>query len=376
MFFDLLFTFIFAISALYILSKVAIKFGLVDEPNLRKHHEGNIPLVGGLAIFSSLLFYLIYNPSMLPNSELFLVSIGILVILGAIDDRFDLPITPRLLMQVGITMLVISQTNLQLDYIGNITGFGSMNLGAGASFVTILAVIGAINAFNMVDGIDGLLGGLAIITFTSMAIILNFHALDNLAFVCIVIVTALSPYVMMNLGAFGIKRKIFMGDAGSMMIGFIVIWFLLIMTQPNANATMRPVTALWLIALPLMDMTAIMFRRLIRGQSPLKPDRDHLHHTCLNAGISPSGTLFVICGVASIFAGIGILGELFEIAESIMFYGFLCCFGVYAYGLNKNWPKHLYQIVLGNLDDNIISFPTTNDSHKNKYSSKSIKKYK
>ena len=376
MFFDLFFTFFFAVCALYILSKAATKFGLVDRPNLRKHHDGNIPLVGGLAIFAALFFYFTYHPSMLTHSELFLVCTGILVILGAIDDKFDLPVTPRILIQIGVTMLAISQTNMQLYYIGDITGFGSMDFGAAASFMTILAIIGAINAFNMVDGIDGLLGGLAIITFTSMAIVLNLHALNNLAFVCIVIVTTLTPYVMMNLGAFGIKRKIFMGDAGSMMIGFIVIWFLLIMTQPNANATMRPVTALWLIALPLMDMTAIMFRRLLRGQSPLKPDRDHLHHICLNAGISPSGTLFVICAVASIFAGIGILGELYEIAESIMFYGFLCCFGVYAYGLNKNWPKHIYQIVQANLENNVIDFPTTRDGNKVKINDTSIKKYK
>ena len=144
---------------------------------------------------------------------------------------------------------------MQLAYIGDIAGLDALNFGLFAPIITILAVIGAINAFNMVDGIDGLLGGLAIITFTDMAVVLNIHALDNLAFVCMVIVTALVPYVMMNMGVFGHKRKIFMGDAGSMMIGFIVIWFLLTMTQPDASATIRPVTGLRLIALPLMDMT-------------------------------------------------------------------------------------------------------------------------
>jgi len=356
---DLMFTFFFALCTLYMLSKAAPKFGLVDTPNLRKRHEGSIPLVGGLAVFAALIFYFTYNPTMLPHSELFLVCTGVLILLGVIDDRFDIPVAPRLIVQAGITLLVISQTNMQLDYIGDIAGIGALNFGLFAPVITILAVVGAINAFNMVDGIDGLLGGLAIITFTGMAIVLNIHALNNLVFVCVVVVTALVPYVMMNMGVFGHKRKIFMGDAGSMMIGFIVIWFLLTMTQPDASATMRPVTGLWLIALPLMDMTAIMFRRLLRGQSPLKPDRDHLHHICLNAGISKSVTLFVICGVAAIFAGIGIIGEYYNIAESVMFFGFLGCFGVYAYGLNKNWPHHIYQIVQANFDDdNVVNFPT------------------
>ena len=365
---DLIFTFVFALCALYMLSKAAPKFDLVDTPNLRKHHQGSIPLVGGLAVFAALFFYFTYNPTMLPHSELFLICTGVLIILGVIDDRFDIPVAPRLIVQASITLLVISQTNMQLDYIGDIAGIGALNFGLFAPIITILAVIGAINAFNMVDGIDGLLGGLAIITFTGMAVVLKIHALNNLAFVCMVVVTALIPYVMMNMGVFGHKRKIFMGDAGSMMIGFIVIWFLLTMTQPDASATMRPVTGLWLIALPLIDMTAIMFRRLLRGQSPLKPDRDHLHHICLNAGISKSGTLFVICGVASMFAGIGIIGEYYKVAESIMFFSFLGCFGLYAYALNKKWPHHIYKIVQANFDDsNVVDFPnrSINDTEVN-----------
>ena len=355
MFIDLIFVFFFSLCMLYSLSKMAPALGLVDTPNLRKHHKGSIPLVGGIAVFVTLLFYFIQLPDMLAHAELFVVCTAVLVILGAIDDRFDMPVAPRLLVQAGITILVIANTHMQLDYVGNIFGFGDMHFGPLAPIITILAVIGAINAFNMVDGIDGLLGGLAIISFTGMAIVLNLHALHNLAFVCLVVVAALVPYVMFNLGILGHKRKVFMGDAGSMMIGFVVIWFLLTMTQPDASATMRPVTALWLIALPLMDMSAIMFRRIKRGQSPFTPDRDHLHHICLNAGISKTGTLFVICGLAAVFACFGIIGEYFMLPESMMFISFLFTFAVYTYALNKNWPHHIAQTVLNTAPSTLSS---------------------
>lgn len=91
---------------------------------------------------------------------------------------------------------------------------------------------------------------------------------------------------MMNLGILGRERKVFMGDAGSMMIGFAVIWLLLGASQDPLETMMRPITALWLIAVPLMDMAAIMFRRVRRGDSPLKPDREHLHHIFQRLGFT------------------------------------------------------------------------------------------
>ena len=252
---------------------------------------------------------------------------------------------------------------MQLNYLGDIAGLGALNFGLFAPIITILAVIGAINAFNMVDGIDGLLGGLAIIT--GMAVVLNIHALNNLALVFLVVVTAMVPYVMMNMGVFGHKRKIFMGDAGSMMIGFIVIWFLLTMTQPDASATMRPVTALWLIALPLMDMTSILLRRYKKGKSPFRPDRDHLHHICLNAGFSSSSTLFVIFAVAAILAVFGVIGEYFTLPEWFMFISFLVTFAVYNYALQKNWPKHIAEIVDEVTSSNIVLFEQKKQSSSN-----------
>jgi UDP-GlcNAc:undecaprenyl-phosphate GlcNAc-1-phosphate transferase len=108
---------------------------------------------------------------------------------------------------------------------------------------------------------------------------------------------------------------------------------------------MRPVTALWIIALPLMDMAAIMYRRIKRGRSPFRPDRDHLHHICQRAGLKNVQTLIVICSLASVFAGIGIVGEYYKVHEGIMFAGFLGCFMTYSILLLRNWPKRVSELL-------------------------------
>lgn len=140
------------------------------------------------------------------------------------------------------------------------------------------------------------------------------------------LVVCMIPYILMNLGLVGHKRKVFMGDAGSMMIGFTVIWLLIGASQAEGNPMIRPVTALWLIAVPLMDMVSIMIRRVKQGKSPFKPDRDHLHHICQRLGLSSLQTLGLICFIASVFAGIGILGEILLLPEYIMFYSFIAAF--------------------------------------------------
>lgn len=137
--------------------------------------------------------------------------------------------------------------------------------------------LGAINAYNMVDGIDGQLGALSCVTFVALAILFGLGGREDLALWCLGLIVALAAYLLFNLSLFGARNKIFMGDAGSMVIGFSVLWLVLLATQ-GPQAVMRPVTALWLIAIPLMDMVTVMVRRLLRRQSPFKAGRDHLHH--------------------------------------------------------------------------------------------------
>ncbi|NOI36216.1 UDP-N-acetylglucosamine--undecaprenyl-phosphate N-acetylglucosaminephosphotransferase [Vibrio cyclitrophicus] len=334
---ELSFVGFFSFTSLFLMRKVAKAVGLVDKPNERKLHNGAIPLVGGIAISLSISQYLVTHPDVIPHSQVFLASIAALIVIGALDDKFDISFKIRLIVQAILSICMMYFADLRLENIGNLFGLGDLHLGFLSPVITILAVIGAINAFNMVDGIDGLLGGLAIVTLGAIAILLKVDSQHGLAYLCVVFIVAIIPYILMNLGILGRERKVFMGDAGSMMIGFTVIWLLLGASQDPSESLMRPITALWLIAVPLMDMAAIMFRRVRRGVSPFKPDREHLHHIFQRLGFTPRQTLAIICAIASSFAGFGIYGELLKVPESTMFILFLVCFASYTVVMSYIW---------------------------------------
>jgi len=173
------------------------------------------------------------------------------------------------------------------------------------------------------------LGSLALLFSTSSGLV------PELA-LAVGISCALVPYLMANLRIPPFRNRIFMGDAGSMFIGFAVVWLLVNATQPGEMA-MRPVTALWIIAIPLMDMVAIMVRRARKGQSVMKPDRDHLHHIFMRAGFSDREALLMITIVAMLFASVGLLGEFFHLPEWLMFAAFVGLFALYDWSLSHVW---------------------------------------
>ncbi|MEI8611150.1 UDP-N-acetylglucosamine--undecaprenyl-phosphate N-acetylglucosaminephosphotransferase [Enterovibrio sp. Hal110] len=329
----------FALSfiSLYLFRKLAYRIGLVDIPTGRKQHQGAVPLVGGLTLFSVVSTYLIFFVPFYPASVVFMASIALLTLIGVLDDKYDVSYKLRFFIQILLGIVMIAAVDVELEFLGNMFGLGALNLGFLSYPITILAVVGAINAFNMVDGIDGLLGGLSIVTFGALAYFFSTSGVWDLVQLCLVVIAALVPYIMMNLGIFGKKRKVFMGDSGSMIIGFMALWLIIKASQPNFEAAMRPVTALWIIALPLMDMAAIMIRRLRRGDSPFKPDREHLHHICQRAGLNPTQTLAAICALALIFATFGIVGENTNIPEYIMCIAFVGTFGLYFLALSHIW---------------------------------------
>ncbi|PMN88440.1 UDP-N-acetylglucosamine--undecaprenyl-phosphate N-acetylglucosaminephosphotransferase [Enterovibrio norvegicus] len=324
-------TFIFSFVLLFIFRKVAKRINLVDKPNARKLHTGAIPLVGGVSIYTAIFLASALYLDKSFADWLFLFCGAVLIVIGVLDDKFDISFKVRLFVQAGISLAMIFAANISLESLGSIAGNVPVSLPDWVSYaVTVVAVIGAINAFNMVDGIDGLLGGLASVTFAALAFMFYQDGNTGLALNCLMFIAALVPYVLLNLGIpLGQRFKVFMGDAGSMLIGFTVVWFLIRGSQPEHSTTINPVTALWFIALPLMDMATIMVRRVRKGQSPFQPDREHLHHICQRIGLSSRMTLVFICSLASIFAAIGVFGELYAISETTMFIAFLVLFTVY-----------------------------------------------
>lgn len=332
----LVFTFFTTFICIRFGKPVAIKLGLVDTPTARKAHTGSIPLVGGIAIFIGVL---LASMVFLPKSQIlniYLIAAALIVFTGVLDDYYELPVKPRIVAQILVASMMIFGANLYLDNLGNLFGFGDINLGVLGTVFTIIAVVGAINAFNMVDGIDGLAGMLSMITFSALAFLLNQNQ-NELFLLPVLFIAATLAYLMFNLewpnGKF---KKIFMGDAGSMLIGLTVVWLLVVGTQSEL-AAFKPVTALWLIAVPLMDMAAIMVRRVRKGQSPFKPDRDHLHHIFLRAGFSSGQTLALISFISFALTCVGILLEFVNTPQWLILISFVMVFTIYIYALNHIW---------------------------------------
>ncbi len=335
-------TFLLSLMFLFVTRKIAKKIELVDKPNVRKQHDGAIPLVGGLAIFFSLVVILVFTLYPHQHVPLYLFCGMILVFVGALDDRFDISVRIRAIVQAAVAFLMMYHASMYLSSLGFIVGPIELKVGVFGYFLTLLAVWAAINAFNMIDGIDGLLGSLSCVTFLGLGILLLLKQQNELAFWCFAMIAATLPFLILNLGVLGPRFKVFMGDAGSTMIGFTVIWIILVSTQ-GQHSTIHPVTALWLIAIPLMDMVSIMYRRIRSGSSPFSADRQHLHHVLMDAGCSPHQACIIITLASLLMILIGFAGEL---CPSIPEWGMLILFiGLFmVFNLMRNHTQFLTKL--------------------------------
>lgn len=330
MLYTIIYTLISGLLIALLFRVVAIPLGLVDKPNHRKKHLGHIPLVGGIAIYFSICILYFFGSDAPPKSDIYLISATLLLVIGILDDRFDLPVLPRVIVQAGAALLLM-WNGVYLYSLGNLLFGQALILGSLGYLVTLFAVWASINAFNMTDGIDGLLGGLSTVSFLALAYCFWFGGQEDIAVWCLCLVAAIIPYLMLNLGfPFGQHFKVFMGDAGSTLIGFTIFWLLMLATQ-NDSAVITPVTALWLIAVPLIDMSTIMIRRIRRGNSPFKPDREHLHHILMRSGLSSRQTLGVMVAIASVMAGLGIFLERISVSEISSLIIFLLIFLIYSF---------------------------------------------
>ena len=298
--------------------------GLLDRPDRRKAHTGSIPLIGGISIYLSVVFCAVLFLN-LPEHFIGIALIcGLITFLGALDDRYPVHPNYRLLMQLiaGITIATIGDACLR--DLGNLFGFGAIALGFLAIPFTAVTITGLCNAYNMVDGIDGLAGSLTIVSMLGLLFLANGRAADNEVALLAYMATSIGVFLIFNLNA---KNKIFMGDAGSTFLGCSVAIAMIYFSQ---NDVLRPATALWLVAIPLMDMTSTMVRRITKGKSPFHADRTHLHHILMRGGLSQRQALITIILASAGIAGIGIgLERVWPQNDTISFVLFLLIFALY-----------------------------------------------
>ncbi len=326
---NLLIAFVVTGASIFALKPVAVRIGLVDIPGGRKTHVGATPLVGGLGIFLGILAMALVTPGMLATFAPFLSLSALILFIGTVDDAKEL--TPYVRMTghalVALAMAVVAE--VQLLSLGELIPSVSLQLGAFTIPVTIFATVGVINAINMADGIDGLSGGLVVVALGFLAMMGLASGDSVLANFCVVVICSIMAFLTLNFRRpWKLKALVYLGDAGSTMLGFMLAW-LLIDSSQRAEPVFAPVYALWFLTVPLFDTVNLLIKRPLRGISPFTPGTDHLHHKLLQRGFSVAQVVAVLLMTAVTMGGVGLLGMRFEASESMMFQLFICLFVLY-----------------------------------------------
>ena len=291
---------------------IAFKIGAVDRPNARKVHTRIMPRLGGLAIYAAFATGLAALLPFLPDAMLggydkrFIAALlaggTIIVLIGALDDRFELSAKVKLLGQIAAASVVVFGFGIRIDLL-NIPFGESMQPVAEwlAIPLTILWIVGCTNAINLIDGLDGLaagVSGIAIATVLVMAVI-----------------TGSEPVMLLSApllgGIVGFLRhnfhpaKIFMGDSGSLFLGFSLAT--LSMLGFKQVTIVSFVTPLLIIGVPLSDTFFAIVRRVVNKRPIFAPDKGHLHHCLRELGFSHRGTVLIIYGIAAFFGATAII---------------------------------------------------------------------
>ena len=317
------------------LRPAAIKVGLLDFPGGRKTHISATPLIGGLGIFFGVLLISLSLPALLAEFASLLTLSALILFIGTIDDIKDLKPAIRMTGHtlVALAMAVVAEN--QITSLGNILYLGSADMGVLAIPMTVFATVGVINAINMSDGIDGLSGGFVIIALGSMGVMALASDEFGVASFVTLLICSIFAFLTMNFRR-PWKRKalVYLGDAGSTMLGFMLAW-LLIQSSQSAQPLFQPVYALWFLAIPLFDTVNLLFKRPMRGISPFKPGTDHVHHALLSRGFSGGEAVFILLAISFLFALAGMLGIYYEASEGFMFQLFMSLFLIYFFTIDK-----------------------------------------
>jgi UDP-GlcNAc:undecaprenyl-phosphate/decaprenyl-phosphate GlcNAc-1-phosphate transferase len=310
-----------------ILSSFAKRIGLVDLPGGRKLHSGTIPVTGGIGMFAG--FFLAAMASGLINGATvaLVIALFLLVFGGAADDMHDISHQSKFLIQLVATLLMTSWAAVQVHVLGNLFGFGPLNLYQWAIPFSVICALGVINAINMIDGLDGTAGGVSVVAMLSLAYAALVQGLGTQALLLLLLAAAVTGFLMWNMRFPGIRSqaRVFMGDSGSMMLGLALCWFSIDLTQGEGR-TLPPIVCMWILAVPLLDMARVMFVRMHKRISMFEADREHLHHLLLERGVPVYATAWIMIGIAALGSAVGLGAWHFGVPDWAMSLGFIALF--------------------------------------------------
>jgi len=300
--------------------KLANIIGLVDKPNFRKSHFTPIPVIGGAIVFIACFITVLLKVDILLNFDkinLLAIGGGIILLMGILDDRYNLPALLKLIVQLALSYYVYV-SGVKIESLFGIFGINELPEII-KMILTMLVITGSINAFNLTDGIDGLAAGLAIIglsAFTIISVLLN-EVFLTLLFVSII--GGLIGFLKFNLGK---KNKVFLGDAGSLFLGYILVVSGLILINKSIstnNIAVTLSTVIGVMILPVIDSVRVYTGRIFKGNSPFIADKTHLHHLLINLKLKHGKASIIIVVIAVLLLLLSILtGTFFSHTTAII----------------------------------------------------------
>lgn len=308
--------FLVVVIVMPIVKKIAYHVNALDIPNERKVHKVPIPRLGGLGIFLGFLVgYMFFGEhTALMNS--ILIGSFILIITGMVDDINPLKPLPKFFGQLVSALVVCLYGGMLIK---DIDAFGIyINFGIFAYPLTIFFILGCINCMNFVDGLDGLASGISSIFFLTIGIVAACKCQLDLSFVLtFIMLGSCLGFLLYNFH----PASIFMGDSGSMFLGFIMSVITMLGYKNVMMSSM--IIPLLLLSVPILDTVFAILRRKIKGESISKPDKSHIHHQFLRRGFSQIGTVITIYIITGLFATASLIYVLVNNIFGYIIYGIL-----------------------------------------------------
>ena len=306
-----------SVVSLAALRPAASAMGLIDKPGGRKLHDGDVPVIGGIAMFAGIFAGLLLLKSPLYELVPLLAASSFVLFIGVLDDRFHLSAAIRLSAQIAAVLLLVYGADLSLTSIGAPFGTGEVSMGRFAFLFTTLVTLTMVNAYNLIDGVDGLAGSLALVAMISIAAVGGAGHAGSAA--ALTVSAAIVGFLVFNFPTpWNSKLRTFMGDAGSTLLGFTIVWVTLGVSQ-GSERTISPVICLWFASIPVYDLLTCFIRRSLAGTSPFTPGRDHFHHELLRGGFGVRETLAILTGLQAIYAILGLLAHFNGVPDVVMF---------------------------------------------------------
>lgn len=279
------------------ISNLAVKIGGMDRPDERKVHCAETPRLGGIAVFCAFIFSALFFIDIGHQIRAFLAGAVVIFLTGLADDLKGLSPRDKLIGEVAAAAVAVLSGGITITTLGNPLGLGEFQLGALAIPFTIFAVVGVMNSINLIDGLDGLAGGTSAVACLAFGAFAWKTGNTDLLQLVVALLGAIVGFLRYNT----YPARIFMGDSGSLFLGYCMGFFSVLLLKSPENMV-SPVAPLLILGIPILDTLFVMGRRKLHGKNISSPDKTHIHHRLLDLGFGHRFSVLLVYGLSYFLA--------------------------------------------------------------------------